>query len=1101
MDKNISEIMHVLKQDGHLEPVSFDKILRRIEILVTRLNLKRINSAEIAKQTIAGLYDGISTTEIDQFAATDCASKIKDDPEYDKLATGLCISRLHKLTSDNFQDQTQKLFDHKLITEKYYEFTKTNSEKIQNIIRDKYMRDYDFDYFGFKTLERAYLFKTNINNKLVILERPQHMFMRIALGLNLDNLDHGLETYDLLSQKLFIFGSPTLYNTATHWQQLASCFLFKMADDLGKIFQTIGEMAEVSKRAGGIGLSLSDIRASGSPIRSTNGISDGIIPLIKVLNEVGRYVNQCFHPKTQVFTESGPMEMDKIKPGDKIYTATGELKPVLKIFRQKSDKNLYQIKIKHGLEPVLVTGEHQILVANFNPEYSQEYKSVKDLKIGDYLIFPKIKNNNSNNYNPDFYRFIGLSMNNTENIIKNGKIKSKILINKPETGKFIENFLNFYNIPYKSENNCYTYYNLTYNINLNYFDSDFLKLTKNQDKKLLSGIFETKGHILNGNHFIIINNNKKLAYQIQYILLKYGILITASINNSSIILELPKTSFINKITNQKFDPENSYLTSGNLLFSPIINILDNINYSGDILDFNIADNNNYLTSMGIVHNSGKRNGAITIYVEPWHADIYAFCELRKNTGTEELRARDIFLALWIPDLFMRRVESDDYWSLMCPDECPGLTQTYGSEFEELYQKYESETKFRKKIKARDLWFHILSAQSETGMPFMLYKDNINHKSNQSNIGIIQSSNLCTEIVEYTNPGEIAVCNLSSICLPRFITNQGFDYSKLLYVSKIATRTLNKIIDINYYPVDSAKKSNFSHRPIGIGVQGLADTYYKLDIPFDSDEARITNRKIFETIYFGSLTESNNLAKIYGPYSSFSGSPFSKGLLQYHLWNMAPEKLLMGYNWRDLISDIIKYGTRNSLLTTIMPTASTSQIMGNSESVMVPTSNIYTRSTQTGEFVIINKYLIEKLISMDLWGENIRNEIIYDNGSIQNIQLIPENIKNIYKTAYEISNKPIILQAIERGPFIDQSQSMDLFCKTPDFQKLTSSHFYSWRNGLKTGMYYLRTQPASDPIKFGLDQEIINKIEKTRNYKPEPENKNPQVYPGCDACSG
>lgn len=804
--------MKVQKRNGTYEDVSFDKILKRVTTLCKKLDLDRVNTFEITKETINGLCDGISTEEIDNFAAVSCAEKIRDDPQYDRLATGLCVSRLHKMTSKDFGEVTEMLYQNidkfgksnPLVTEEYCNFVYKHLKEIQGAL--DYYKDYDFDYFGFKTLERAYLHRrrtsqtkqTNLESKNPltqgkhdiakekvvknkygnIIERPQHLFMRVAIALNLDNLENALETYRGLSERKFIFGSPTLYNAGSRWCQMSSCFLIKMGDSLEGIFDVFKEAALISKRAGGIGISISDIRASGSLIRGTNGSSSGVVPMIQVLNWIGRYVNQ----------------------------------------------------------------------------------------------------------------------------------------------------------------------------------------------------------------------------------------------------------------------------------------------------------------------GGRRNGAISVYTEPWHADIFHFCELRSNKGKEEERARDIFLALWIPDLFMKRVQEDGVWSLMCPDECPGLTQSYGNDFEKLYTQYENEGKYHKQIKAKQLWFHILTSQIETGMPYMLYKDHVNRQSNQQNLGVIQSSNLCSEIVQYTSLDEISVCNLSSICLPSFVENKDtdkpiFNFEKLLYISKIVTRNLNRVIDINFYPVEKARLSNMRHRPIGIGVQGLADVYCMMDLPYDSEEARILNRKIFETIYFGSLTQSMEMAKEDGHYESFhwnGGSPFSKGLLQYHLWGKGDEYLLMNYDWTGLIENIKTYGTRNSLLTTIMPTASTSQIMGNSEYTEPITSNVYTRSTLAGEFTVVNKYLAEKLIELGLWNKQLRDELLYDRGSVQQIKNIPDHIKLVYRTAYELKNKPICQQAIERGPFIDQSQSLNLFCKVPNFDMLTSSHFYTWKNNLKTGLYYLRTQPAVDALEFGLDAETIIKIQKERN---------------------
>jgi ribonucleoside-diphosphate reductase alpha chain len=795
--------MEVIKRNGNKERVSFDKIIKRIEGICEKLSLSRVDPIEISKETIQGLYDGITTEELDFFAAHKCAEKIIDDPEYNKLAAGLCVSNLHKSTSSSFMEVTERLHNNidrfgrknALVTTEYYNFVRENINRIQSSI--DYNRDYLFDFFGIKTLERAYLIRIkddaatqdnkntrekepkDIKNEMImrkkygrIVERPQHMIMRLALGIHTGNLEAALETYDLVSQHYFTHASPTLYNAGSYKPQLSSCYLLNMDDSIDGIFDTVTDAAKISKWAGGIGINLSNIRAFGSLIRGTNGSSDGIVPLIRLLNAEARYVNQ----------------------------------------------------------------------------------------------------------------------------------------------------------------------------------------------------------------------------------------------------------------------------------------------------------------------GGRRNGAIAVYLEPWHADIYNFCELRKNTGAEELRARDIFLAVWVPDIFMKRVKDHGKWSLMCPDECPGLTSTYGAEFEQLYLKYESEGRYRKQVSADDLWFHILSAQMETGMPYMMFKDNVNRQSNQINIGVVQCSNLCSEIVQYSSPTEIAVCNLASICLPAFvIDNKTFDFAKLKQVAEVATKNLNIVIDINYYPVKKAEVSNKRHRPIGVGVQGLADVFCMMDLPFDSEEAITLNKKIFETIYFGCLTASVELAIKDGPYETFAGSPFSKGQLQYHLWGLKEADLLTNsmWDWKMLVERVKKHGTRNSLLTTVMPTASTSQIMGYNESIEAFTTNLYTRTTLAGEYVVVNKYLVEKLIALGLWRESVKTEFMFDNGSVQNIEEIPTNIKDIFKTAFEMKIKPVVRQAIARGPAIDQSQSMNLFMSEPDFSTLTSAHFYSWSNKLKTGMYYMRTKTAVDPIKFGLDPATIRKIQKKR----------------------
>jgi len=793
--------MHVIKRKGNIEDVSFDKIHIRIKSITKLLNLSRVNTFNIAKETIEGLYDNITTEELDLFAASKCADKIQNDPQYDKLAMGILVSNLQKTTSNDFMVVTNALrnnidvlgSNHPLVCERYTKVVADNLEIINKTI--DYSRDYLLDYFGFKTLEKAYLnrvknmanddIKINLNNTIPefiniqkngrIVERPQHLFMRVAIGIHFEDIEKVLLCYDMFSRLCISHASPTLYNAGSVKPQLSSCFLLHMTDSIEGIFdKTISEAANISKWSGGIGINMSSIRAKGSYIRGTNGNSDGIIPLIKVLNEIARYVNQ----------------------------------------------------------------------------------------------------------------------------------------------------------------------------------------------------------------------------------------------------------------------------------------------------------------------GGRRKGAIAVYLEPWHADVYEFCQLKKKGGAEELRARDMFLALWVPDLFMKRILEKGVWSLMCPDKCPGLNLAYGEEFEKLYIKYEQEGRFNKQVPALDLWNHILSCLLESGVPYIMFKDHVNRKSNQKNIGIIQGSNLCTEIMQVSTEDETAVCNLASLCLPKFIQvdsngKKYMDYNLLIDAARLATNNLNKIIDVNYYPSNRAKKSNLSHRPVGVGIQGLADLYCILDLPYDSIEADDITKRIFETIYFACLTESCELAKQYGPYSSFNGSPFSQGILQFHMWNLKEEDLLMNWDWKSLIEDIKKYGVYNSLLTTIMPTASTSQIMGNNECTEPYTYNLYKRSTMAGEHIVINSHLVEKLIDLGLWTEDIVNTMMYDNGSVQYIPEIPENIKNIFKTSFELKSKPIIDRALSIAPFIDQSHSLNLYFSKPDTIQLHSALFYSWQRGIKTGVYYLHGRPAADPIKFGLDTSDIKKIEKKR----------------------
>jgi ribonucleoside-diphosphate reductase alpha chain len=763
--------MQVIKRDGRAENVSFDKIIIRIKGIKDYLNLNRVNEIEIAQETIKGLRDKITTVALDIYAADKCAERIIDDPQYSMLASGICVSNLHKTTDSDFMKVTGQLYFNydgngrhmPLVTKSYYDNVEANIEIINKTL--DYSRDYLYDFFAIKTLENTYLHKAFVDNVKKIVERPQHLFMREALGIHHNMIDKVVESYCYLSQKYFTHASPTMFNTGAPRPQLSSCFLLHMEDNIEGIFKTITDVAKISKYAGGIGIHLQDMRALGSLIRGTNGNSKGIIPIIKILNETGKCINQ----------------------------------------------------------------------------------------------------------------------------------------------------------------------------------------------------------------------------------------------------------------------------------------------------------------------GGKRNGAIAVYIEPWHSDIFDFCELKRNTGIEEMRARDIFLGLWIPDLFMERVRDNKKWSLMCPDKCPGLTDAVGDDFKKLYEQYEADQKYNKQVNATDLWKHILESLIETGIPYIHFKDTANKLSNQQNIGTIKSSNLCGEIIQYSDANEIAVCNLASICLPSFIKDGRFDFELLSKISGIITENLNKIIDVNYYPVPEAKTSNMRHRPIGIGVQGLADVFCILDIPYESENARILNKSIFEAIYYGALRSSCDLAKEFGHYESFIGSPFSQGKLQFHLWGLSENSLILNQDWKTLISDIKQYGTRNSLLTTVMPTATTSQIMGFNECTEPFTTNLYTRTTLAGEYTLVNKYLIEKLINLGLWTREIKEELLLDNGSVKDIYAIPQHIRDIFKTAFEMQMKPYITLAADRGPFIDQSQSMNLFIKEPNNSRLHTCLFYAWEQKLKTGVYYLRSQPAVNAIKFGLEIDSSNRI--------------------------
>lgn len=752
--------MYVIKRDGRHELVKFDKITGRIKKLCYGLHAS-VDPLKIAMKVIEGVYDGVTTSELDNLAAEVAATNTVTHPDYALLASRIAVSNLHKNTKKSFSETMTDLHNYKdpvtnekasLLATDVQEIIQENAELLDSTII--YDRDFNYDFFGFKTLERSYLLK--MNGK--VAERPQHMLMRVSIGIHKNDMDAAIETYNMMSEGWFTHATPTLFNSGTPKPQMSSCFLLTMKEDsISGIYDTLKSCAQISQNAGGIGLAIHDIRAKGSYIKGTNGTSNGIVPMLKVFNDTARYVDQ---------------------------------------------------------------------------------------------------------------------------------------------------------------------------------------------------------------------------------------------------------------------------------------------------------------------GGGKRKGSFAMYIEPWHADVFDFLELKKNHGKEELRARDLFYALWIPDLFMKRVEADGDWTLMCPNECPGLTDSHSEEFEALYTKYEKEGKGRKTIKAQELWFKIVESQIETGTPYMLYKDQANGKSNQKNLGTIRSSNLCTEIIEYTAPDEVAVCNLASLALPKYVKDGKFDHERLFEVTYRVTKNLNRIIDNNFYPIPEARKSNMRHRPIGLGVQGLADTFIQLRYPFDSQEARTLNSEIFETIYYAACTASKDMAIEEGAYETFKGSPASKGELQFDMWGVSPTDR---WEWDILKDEIKEHGMRNSLLVAPMPTASTAQILGNNECFEPYTTNIYTRRVLSGEFIVVNKHLLKDLTKLGIWNDDMKNKLIAANGSVQNINEVPDNLKLLYRTAWEIPQKALIDMAADRGAYICQSQSLNVFMENANFGKLTSMHFYGWKKGLKTGMYYLRTKAATDAIKFTVDK--------------------------------
>jgi ribonucleoside-diphosphate reductase alpha subunit len=1102
----MSSEMYVTKRDGQTEIVSFDKILRRIKRIGQEAGIK-INYTTLAMKVIDQLYDNISTTKIDELTADQCASMSSIHYDYATLASHITISNHHKNTETDFATVMRQLYNYRdkhdkhspLITKELIDIVDANKERILGALDFK--RDYVFDYFGFKTLEKSYLMR--INNQIV--ERPQHMWMRVSLGIHGADIDGAIQTYDLMSQKYFTHATPTLFNAGTPRPQLSSCFLIAMEkDSIDGIYNTLKDCALISKWAGGIGLHIHNIRATNSHIRGTNGTSNGIVPMLRVFNNTAKYVDQCVVPETYIYTKQGPIEIQNCSYGEtQVFNLTGGVETIENVLEHPYEGQIYSIETMHSIDNLRITPEHpvyalvgqsrglnySVIENRLNKNITKfEWIDAKDLTNDDMLVY-KIPNYSAdiNAITADDCCMYGVilgdgSMNNED---QNGYI-SLHSINKKHILDFAIKYFENKCIEYRidtNENVTRIRWNKNINMPFRYsdvYDSNkikrvhykWLNLPIEKSKYILKGLIDTDG--CNNNELTFDSTSRNLIESVRFICLKLGILTSGYIrdrvdeNHITYCLRIPKTQTICDLINIEYDETQffKFFRFNDFLLTRIKNITVE-NYSGTLYDLQMKTEHDYMIHNCVVHNGGgKRNGSFAIYMEPWHADIEKFLEMRKNHGDEELKARDLFYALWIPDLFMDRVKADGMWTLMCPDECPGLSDVYGEEFEALYSKYETEGKGRVSVKARDLWFKVLDAQMETGTPYLCYKDSANRKSNQKNIGIIKSSNLCSEIMEVSTPDETAVCNLASIGLPTFVENGTFNYEKLREVAGVITHNLNKVIDANYYPTEKTRVSNLRHRPIGIGVQGLADVFMLLNIPFYSDEAREINKRIFETIYYGALSKSSDLAAIDGKYETYAGSPASQGLLQFDLWNVVPSD--SGLNWAKLKAKIATTGLRNSLLLAPMPTASTSQILGFNECFEPFTSNIYSRRTLAGEFVLTNKYLMRELIDMGLWNTELKNNIIANNGSVQHIENIPEALKLKYRTVWEIPMRHIIDMAAERGAFICQSQSLNLWQEDPNYNSLTSMHFYAWSKGLKTGMYYLRRRGKHKAQQFTIE---------------------------------
>lgn len=1539
--------MRVTKRNGQLEEISFDKILKRIKVLGQEANIQ-INYSSLAMKVIDQLYDKISTTKIDELAAEQCASLSTSHPDYGTLAARIVVSNHHKNTSPTFSVVMNKLYKFRdihdknvpLISQKLWDFVEYHRYEIDAMIEHE--RDYLFDYFGFKTLERAYLMKIDGS----IVERPQHMWLRVAIGIhgNLDDPNQKQclrlvkETYDLMSLKYFTHATPTLFNAGTPRPQLSSCYLLAMENDsIDGIFNTLKECAQISKWAGGIGLHIHNVRAKGSHIQGTNGTSNGIVPMLRVFNNTARYVDQCVHPETIIYTTEGPIQIQHCSFGQtSIFNKNGGVELIENVLEHPYDGEILNIETMHIIDNLKITPEHPIFVlrdqkkgTNYDVISNRLKKNIlgfewieaKELTTDDMIVYsiPQYSKDYQNITTDDCYMYgVLLGDGCLSNQDQNGYI-SLHSVNKKQVLDFCINYFEAKYIQYKinvDENITRIRWNKNINMPFRYSDiydinkekrmhHKWLNLPIEKSKYILKGLLDTDGCI--DKEFVFDSTSRNLIECARFLALKMGILtsgyirdrigethetVRGPITNKKInyCLRIPKTKDICELIGIPFNENQffKFFKYDNYLLSRIKNITVE-NYSGTLYDLQMKEEHNYMLHNGLVHNGGgKRNGSFAIYLEPWHADIFDFLELRKNHGDEELKARDLFYALWLPDLFMERVkEKNGKWSLFCPHECPGLADAYGDDFKTLYEKYEHEGKARKTIEARDLWFAILDAQMETGTPYLLYKDACNKKSNQKNLGTIKSSNLCvapetmiltdnghieiqtlenqqvniwngeewsevtvkktgenqelidvytddgsklsctpyhkfyiqnsyssssitevqaadlkpndkiikcdfpvidgpetflypythgffcgdgtytnvtdeiernckflalkdhffckrhlpyetetylhnadftllntgfkcksqsyvkkpmiclygdkkklldfiekrsytenisndrinvilpvdlnekydipsfncclkdklewfagycdadgsisrngdneqlqigsinkefleniklllqtcginpkvklghhrtqsylpngkgdykyynvqplyrllitsvelfklstlgfkpkrliinynepsrnakqfikilkvennnrlddtycftepkrhmgifngiitgqcTEIVEYSDDKETAVCNLASIGLPTFVneTTKEFDYDKLHDVTKVVTNNLNSVIDINFYPTEKTRRSNMLHRPIGIGVQGLADTFILMDIPFHSEKAREVNKLIFETIYHAALEKSNELAiqvknsykigtdiipQIFyntkytdgskcgllpehrGAYQSFEGSPASKGILQFDMWNVTPTP--GRYDWDKLKQSIIDHGLRNSLLVAPMPTASTSQILGFNECFEPFTSNLYSRRTLAGEFVLPNKYLMKELISLGLWNEQIKNNIIANKGSVQQLTVLTEHIRNKYKIVWEIPMRHVIDMAADRGAFICQSQSLNLWMEDPVYNKLTSMHFYSWEKGLKTGIYYMRRKAKHQAQQFTIEPEAKPKEDK------------------------
>ena len=1381
------EDMYVMKRNGRREIVSFDKILKRIKKVGLEANVK-INYTSLAMKVIDQLYDGISTTKIDELTAEQCASLGSTHSDYNVLAGRITVSNHHRNTKGSFYQVMKELYHYKDQHNRHYPLiSKTLYDSVLHFGKEKvdglcdYNRDYLIDYFGFKTLERAYLMR--VNRKIV--ERPQHMWLRVSMGIHDRDWDRIVETYHYMSQKYFTHATPTLFNAGTPNPQLSSCYLMAMEDDsIDGIFNTLKDCALISKWAGGIGLHIHNIRAAGTQIRGTNGTSNGIVPMLKVFNNTAKYVDQCVLPETWIYTTQGPMHIqDVIAHETEIFNSEGKSEVVHNVLEHPYEGTMIELYSTHFNQPLTITPEHPVYTVEIenkewtkdiilkkleNKELVIDFADAKDIAIHDYIAYtiPNYVKDIATICEDDCYIYgLLLGDGHQTSSYLNGYIYN---LDTEKKMSFVKDYFEKrcveHYVDKKKDSIKWSKTNL-----LPFRHSDFtymdeprirpawLHLPESKLLRILQGVMDTS--LFNKDSFTFRWLPVRLYEDIRYLCLRIGIIPTCD-NNHSTQLILPKVALLTDEPDE--DKYIKYIRFEDKLLCRVTDIHQK-EYHGTLYDLQMSDVHDYMIHNGVIHNGGgKRNGSFAIYLEPWHADVEMFLQMRKNHGDEELKARDLFYALWVPDLFMERVKTGGKWTLMCPNECPGLSDKYGDEFVELYIQYEKDGKGRQSVDARDLWFQILDSQMETGTPYLLFKDAANRKSNQQNLGVIKSSNLCvhpstmvltnqghfpiyalcpdnhpnekveryrtvhvwngsefsevevkktntdckfvqvsfsdgsrlkctiyhkfyirdgtgnvvtkeaqelisgdiidncktwpilesddmvlnpmvkldtlytigcndaianlrmdpdkrvqvpvnkeimykmawlcafieahvslaiktqcsyvavpsacietmedlkymlqtcgvnttihyyssmqktraigewritlvqlrylysighiqfpnmkieltqltkveydsiemtpivrvntvtpceerddsycftepkehagvfngvrtgqcTEILEYSDEHETAVCNLASLALPAFIHDGQFNFEEFHKVTRIVTRNLNKVIDVNFYPTEKTRRSNMRHRPIGLGVQGLADVFFLLKYAFSSPEAKQLNKDIFETMYHAALTESCVMAQEDGHYETFAGSPASNGQLQFDMWNVTPTR----YDWDALKADIQKHGLRNSLLVAPMPTASTSQILGYNECIEPVTSNIYSRRTLAGEFILCNKYLMREMIEMNLWNETFKNHMVANNGSIQSLEYLDPEIRERYRTVWEIPMRDLIDMAADRGAFVCQSQSLNLWLEDPNYNTMTSMHFYSWKKGLKTGIYYLRRRPRHHAQQFTIEPE-------------------------------